>query len=133
MTTEVELKAQWICTRRELYISSKRGKKLGAAYEDAITSKYVDKQGWVWWKIVYEDDENDYKEDYPEVPRDGHPDGFLNLFLPIKHDGAFAILDEDDDDQKDDWLNYLDEHKLEDDDENVSSKCERQQLIRACG
>ena len=92
MTTEVEIKAQWICTRRELYISSKRGKRLGAAYEDAIASKYVDKQGWVWWKIVNQEDEDNYKEDCAEVPRDGHPDGFLNLFLPIKHDGAFAIL-----------------------------------------
>jgi hypothetical protein len=40
----------------------------------------------------YWQNENAYKEDYPEVPRDGHPDGFLNLFLPIKHDGAFAIF-----------------------------------------
>jgi len=49
-------------------------------------------------------------EKYPDVPRDGRPNGFLNLFVSTGQTEPFAVLDMNDEEQAADFQTFLGEN-----------------------
>ena len=111
MSSERNGIVRYLMHRRHVNIMMRRGMNPDASPERAAAKKSIGSDFKIEWKLDYDDDDDDeYVEKYPDVPRDGRPNGFLNLFVSTGQTEPFVVLDMNDEEQAADFQTFLGEN-----------------------